>query len=101
VVPTLRGFRDRYGDALWTRYGFVDAFNRSIPDGFPVRAGRVVPGRGWFDTDYLGIDQGPIVIMLENHRSGLVWKTMKKNPYVARGLCRAGFRGGWLEGRCH
>jgi hypothetical protein len=100
VVPTLRAFRDRYGDALWTRYGFVDAFNPSIPDGFPVRAGRVVPGHGWFDTDYLGIDQGPIVIMLENQRSGLVWKTMKKNPYVARGLCRAGFRGGWLEGRC-
>jgi hypothetical protein len=100
VVPTLRAFRDRYRDALWTRYGFVDAFNPSIPDGFPVRAGRVVAGHGWFDTDYLGIDQGPIVMMLENQRSGLVWKTMKKNPYLARGLCRAGFRGGWLEGRC-
>jgi hypothetical protein len=60
----------------------------------------LVPDLGWFDTDYLGIDQGPIVIMLENHRSGLVWKTMRKNPYVVRGLCRAGFRGGWLDARC-
>jgi hypothetical protein len=65
-----------------------------------VKAGRIVPGLGWFDTDYLGIDQGPIVMMLENYRSGLVWNVMRKNPYLVRGLCRAGFRGGWLEGRC-
>ena len=68
--------------------------------GPPGQGRRGRPGLGWFDTDYLGIDQGPIVIMLENHRSGLVWKTMRKNPYVVRGLCRAGFRGGWLDGRC-
>jgi hypothetical protein len=100
VAPTLRAFRTRYGDHLYTRYGFVDAFNPTLAAGLPVRAGAVVPQLGWFDTDYLGIDQGPIVIMLENHRSGLVWKTMRKNPYVTRGLCRAGFRGGWLDGRC-
>jgi hypothetical protein len=39
-------------------------------------------------------------MMLANYRSGLVWNVMRKNPYVVRGLCRAGFRGGWLEGRC-
>ena len=55
---------------------------------------------GWFEDDYLGIDQGPIVLMIENHRSGLIWRLMKKNPHVVRGLCRAGFGGGWLEGRC-
>jgi hypothetical protein len=100
VVPTLRAFRARYGDHLYTRYGFVDSFNPTLSTALPAKAGVVVPGLGWFDTDYLGIDQGPIVIMLENHRSGLVWKTMRKNPYVVRGLCRAGFRGGWLDGRC-
>jgi hypothetical protein len=57
----------------------------------------VVPGVGWFDTDYLGIDQGPILAMIENYRSDLVWKTMRKSPYIVRGLRRAGFRGGWLD----
>ncbi|MFI5370523.1 MAG: glucoamylase family protein [Candidatus Eisenbacteria bacterium] len=100
VLPTLRAFRDRYGDPLYTRYGFVDAFNPSLSTPLRVHAGRIVPGLGWFDTDYLGIDQGPIVVMLENHRSGLVWKVMRRNPYVVQGLCRAGFRGGWLDERC-
>jgi hypothetical protein len=100
VVPTLRAFRDRYGEHLYTRYGFVDAFNPTLSSPVHVRAGRIVPGLGWFDTDYLGIDQGPIVMMVENYRSGLVWKVMRKNPYVVRGLCRAGFRGGWLDGAC-
>jgi hypothetical protein len=58
--------------------------------------GRCVPGRGWFATDYLGIDQGPIVAMLANHHGELVWRAMKRNPHVVRGLKRAGFRGGWL-----
>jgi hypothetical protein len=100
VLPTLRAYRDRYGDNLYTRYGFVDAFNPTLSSPMHVKAGRIVPGLGWFDTDYLGIDQGPIVMMLENYRSGLVWNVMRKNPYLVRGLCRAGFRGGWLEGRC-
>jgi len=52
----------------------------------------------WFDTDWLGIDQGPILAMIENHRSGLVWKTMRKNSHLRRGLMRAGFAGGWLDG---
>ena len=58
--------------------------------------GRIVLGVGWFDVDYLGIDQGPIVAMIENHRSELIWKTMRKNPHIVRGLKRAGFAGGWL-----
>jgi hypothetical protein len=57
----------------------------------------VVPSVGWFDTDYLGIDQGPIIAMLENYRNGFVWKLMRKNPYVIKGLRRAGFTGGWLD----
>ena len=58
----------------------------------------VVPPGGWFDTDYLGIDQGPILAMIENARSGLVWNTMRRNPQIVRGLKRAGFTGGWLDG---
>ena len=52
---------------------------------------------GWVATDHLGIDQGPIIAMIENHRSELVWSVMKRNPYIVRGLKRAGFEGGWLE----
>ena len=62
-----------------------------------ANTGTVVPGSGWFDRDQLGIDQGPIVAMIENYRTGLVWRTMKKNPYVVAGLKRAGFTGGWLD----
>ncbi|MGQ0640619.1 MAG: glucoamylase family protein [Gemmatimonadaceae bacterium] len=65
-----------------------------------LRHDRVVTGKGWFDTDYLGIDQGPIVAMIENYRSGLVWDRMKRSPYIVTGLCRAGFTGGWLAGKC-
>jgi hypothetical protein len=60
----------------------------------------VEPGEGWVNGDYLGIDQGPIVLMIENYRSDLIWETMKNSPYIVRGLCRAGFSGGWLAGRC-
>jgi hypothetical protein len=58
--------------------------------------GQNVPHVGWFDHDYLGIDQGPILAMIENYRSGLVWKTMRRNPHIRLGLERAGFTGGWL-----
>lgn len=100
TIAALRTMRQRYGEHLYKRYGFLDAFNPTLTSPAPTQRGRVVPGVGWFDDDYLGIDQGPIVLMIENHRSGLIWETMKKNPHVVRGLCRAGFRGGWLEGRC-
>ncbi len=82
AVPAIAAMKNRYGDKLYQQYGFVDAFN---------------PTRQWFDIDYLGIDQGPIVLMIENHRSGFVWRVMKRNPHIVRGLQRAGFRGGWLD----
>lgn len=97
VVPAAVAMHRHYGAHLYSSYGFLDAFNPSIPDGTPVKQGRVVPGAGWFDTDYLGIDQGPILAMIENHRNGFVWRVMRCNPHIQRGLLRAGFRGGWLE----
>jgi hypothetical protein len=54
---------------------------------------------GWVDPDYLGIDQGPILAMIENYRSGLIWRVMRSNPYLRQGLERAEFSGGWLETR--
>jgi hypothetical protein len=99
AIPALVAMRERYGEPLYARYGFLDAFNPTFRYDVPVHHGRVVPGVGWFDTDYLGIDQGPILGMVENYRSGLVWRLMRNNPDLRRGLERAGFRGGWLEGQ--
>jgi hypothetical protein len=97
VLPAIAEMRGRWGEHLLSKYGFLDAFNPTLNVATPTHHGRVVPGVGWFDGDYLGIDQGPIVTMIENHRSGLVWRLMRKNPHIVRGLRRAGFTGGWLE----
>jgi hypothetical protein len=101
AIPALVAMRRQYGDALFARYGFVDAFNPTLTDGsLRVSQGRIQPRVGWFDTDYLGIDQGPILLMIENQRSQLVWRLLRSNPHLQRGLCRAGFTGGWLAGKC-
>jgi len=97
VIPTLLAMRGDWGEPLFGRYGFLDAMNPTLDAPAQLHHGRVVPGTGWFDTDYLGIDQGPILAMIENHRSGLVWKTMRRNSHIVRGLERAGFTGGWLD----
>ena len=99
VLPTIQAMYQRYGKWLYSKYGFVDAFNPSFRLNAPLRSGYVVPGEGWFDNEYLGIDQGPILMMIENYRSGFVWKVMRRNPYIRRGLERAGFTGGWLTGK--
>ncbi|GLQ93317.1 glucoamylase family protein [Dyella acidisoli] len=97
VVPALQAMKDRYGDDVYDRYGFVDAFNPSLDTDASPKEGRVVRGKGWFDTLQIGIDQGPIVLMIENWRSDFVWNVMRRNPYIRKGLQRAGFSGGWLE----
>ncbi|MEO8778437.1 MAG: glucoamylase family protein [Rhodanobacter sp.] len=98
VVPEFLHMKERYGKYIYAKYGFRDAFNLTLHDtGAPLRSGIVIPGFGWVDNEYLGIDQGPILLMLENWRSGLVWRVMRGNPYVRKGLQQAGFRGGWLE----
>lgn len=97
TVPALKQIRSRYGDAVYTQYGFLDSFNPTLRDsGVNLRHGRI-DGDVWVDGDYLGIDQGPIVCMIENWRSGLVWNVMRRNAHIRRGLERAGFTGGWLS----
>lgn len=97
AIPAAEAMRARYGDDLYGRYGFFDAFNPSFEYDVALVTGKVVPGKGWFASDHLGIDQGPILAMIANHRDGFVWNVMKRNPHIRRGLERAGFRGGWLE----
>ena len=98
VIPTIRAFRARFGEHLYQRYGFLDAVNPSFTfSDVPLRHGRIIENVGWIADDYLGIDQGPIVAMIENYRSEIIWRTMQRNPHIRRGLERAGFSGGWLS----
>ena len=75
-VPTLRYFYSHFRPRIWTAYGFRDAFNLRV---------------GWYASDTLGIDQGPIVIMIENYRTQKVWRLFMRDPDIQRGLQRAGF----------
>lgn len=78
VITALEAMKDRYGNkGLWNKYGFVDAFNPTV---------------NWYDPDYLGIDEGPIVIMIENFRNGFVWKYMMKDTVIETGLKKLGFK---------
>ena len=90
-IPALETMKKKYGGDVYGQYGFKDAFNLTIAykDG----------STGWFDKDYLGIDQGPILLQLENYQNGLIWNLMKKNKYVISGLKKAGFTGGWIEAK--
>jgi hypothetical protein len=70
-------------------YGFTSSFNPTLPAPDSHK-------RGWVAPDHVGINQGPMVLMIENHRSDFLWKLMRSCPYVLEGLRRAGFEGGWL-----
>ena len=100
TIKALKTMRSRYGDNLFGQYGFYDAFNLTYTLEEPPPDGGQTTSQGWFDDEHLGIDQGPILAMIENHRTGLIWSLIRDNPHVVRGLCRADFEGGWIEGRC-
>jgi hypothetical protein len=85
----------RFGSSIYSSYGFRDAFNASFRNSAEAQARRPADA-GWVDPDYLGIDQGPILAMIENYRSELVWRIMRDSTYLRTGLERAGFSGGWL-----
>ena len=88
VIPTVRQF-GKMELGMEGKYGFKPSFNQSF----------AVPHSptGWWVTPYhFGIDQGPVVLMIENYRTGLLWNIMRRCPAVVAGLRRAGFSGGWL-----
>jgi hypothetical protein len=98
AIPAITEMHDRYGKQIYGEYGFFDAFNPSFTYAdAKLHHGKVVEGMGWVDGDYLGIDQGPIVLMIENYRSDFVWRVMRNHPHLRRGLELAGFTGGWLQ----
>jgi len=88
VAPTLAHL-SRLHLHLPNPYGFKASFNPEFRDA----GGR----QGWVSPYHFGINEGPTVLMIENHRSGLLWSLMRRSQALEKGLRRAGFRGGWLE----
>jgi hypothetical protein len=88
----------QYGSVIYGQYGFLDSFNPTLTDpaGLKLLHGKIVPGLCWVDSDYLGIDQGPIITMIANAQDDFVWRHMRKSPVIRDGLRKAGFSGGWL-----
>jgi hypothetical protein len=90
VLPTLDYFINHVNLKTEDRCGFKATFNPTHPD-------RSKNPFGWISPWQFGLNQGPIVLMIENYRSGLPWRLMRSCPYVTSGLRRAGFTGGWLD----
>jgi len=75
-MQALKHFYNELGDKIWSEYGFVDAFNET---------------QNWVAASHLAIDQGPIIVMIENYRSGLLWKLFMSCPEIKAGLLKLGF----------
>ena len=88
VLPSLKRINKNYPD-MTSKYGFKCSYN-------PTFASGNRKAKAWVSQGYYGLDQGPIVMMIENYRSGLLWRLMRRCPYIVAGLRRAGFSGGWL-----
>jgi len=89
VIATIRHAIERLGLKGHTPYGFDASFNSTYPE-----TSRNL--HGWVSPWIFGLNQGPIILMVENFQSGLVWSTIRSCSYVVKGLRAAGFRGGWL-----
>ncbi len=81
-MQALKHFYYDLGDKIWSDYGFVDGFSET---------------QNWYAKSHLAIDQGPIVVMIENYRSGLIWNLFMKIPDVQSGLKKLGFKSPWLQ----
>lgn len=81
-MQALRHFYYKYGSKIWTKYGFADAFNET---------------QNWVADSHLAIDQGPIIVMIENYRSGLLWKLFMSCPEIQNGLLRLNFESPYLK----
>jgi len=86
VLPSMRYFDEAFPE-MTSKYGFKCSFNPTFS---------AASDKGWISKGYYGLDQGPIVLMIENYRSEFIWRLMRSCPYIVTGLRRAGFSGGWL-----
>ncbi|MCW3092567.1 MAG: beta-glucosidase [Ferruginibacter sp.] len=81
-MQALKHFYYDLGDKIWSEYGFVDGFSET---------------QNWYAKSHLAIDQGPIVVMIENYRTGLLWNLFMRIPEVQNGLTRLGFKTPWVK----
>jgi hypothetical protein len=76
VVPTVKSLNTKYAHQLWGKYGYYDSFNLTA---------------GWFDHYFIGIDQRPMLMMIENFRTGFVWNNVMKDPIIQSDLNKLGY----------
>ena len=81
-MQALKHFYKDLGDKIWGPFGFTDAFNET---------------QNWYAGSYLAIDEGPIVVMMENYRSGLLWRLFMSCPEIQHGLQKLGFQSPWIK----
>jgi len=81
-MKALKHFYYDLGDKIWGEYGFTDAFNET---------------KNWYSKNYLAIDQGPEIVMIENYRTGLLWKLFMSVPEIQRGLRKLGFESAYTN----
>src|SRR5206468_2852290 len=85
VLPSLNHFNQEFPE-MTSKYGFKCSYNPTFTYTDRNKS-------GWVSLGYYGLDQGPIVVMIENHRTGFLWRLMRNCPYIVEGLRRAGFSG--------
>ena len=81
-MKALKHFYNDLGKKIWSEYGFVDGFNET---------------KNWYAKSHLAIDQGPIIVMIENYRSGLLWKLFMNCPEIQTGLKKLGFESPYIK----
>jgi hypothetical protein len=86
VLPSIQYFDETFPE-MTSHYGFKCSFNPTFS---------TAASKEWISKGYYGLDQGPIVLMIENYRSEFLWRLMRRCPYIIDGLRRSGFAGGWL-----
>jgi hypothetical protein len=90
VIDTVRRSIEHFELKGHSDYGFDASFNATFPERSQGR-------HGWISPWIFGLNQGPIILMIENYQSGLIWRLLRNCPYIVRGLWNLGFEGGWLE----
>jgi hypothetical protein len=81
-MQALRYFYYTLGNKIWSKYGIVDGFSIHY---------------NWYAKSHLAIDQGPIIVMIENYRTGLIWKLFMQIPDIQKGLQKLGFTSKWFK----
>ena len=90
VVDTIHHAIERLNLKHHRLYGFDASFNPTYPE-------RTTNVNGWVSPWRFGLNQGPIVMMIENYHTELIWEIMRNCPHIIEGLRKAGFSGGWLD----